>query len=107
MARETAASIRADFHPARIGPLRCGGPRISRVGERRAKSWPACAMVGPRKSALLPARFRTFASRQSESDVRHNRVLDRHGRLPASDFGLPARRRGGRGARERPTRRGV
>jgi len=56
MARETAASIRADFHPALIGPLRCGGPRIS---------------------ALLTARFRTSQSRQSESDARHNRVLAR------------------------------
>src|SRR4029079_16524489 len=75
--RKSLACIRADFRPAIIGPLRCGGPRISRVGKQRAKSWPACAKVGPRKSALLPARFRAFASRQSESDAHPNRIPDR------------------------------
>src|SRR6185503_16391600 len=87
MARETAASIRADFHPALIGPLRCGGPRISRVGKQRAKSWPACAKVGPRKSALLTARFHALESRQSESDAHHKSRPRCARQVSASGFG--------------------
>ena len=60
---ETAASIRTDFGLPPIGPLRCGRLRISGVGKQRRKSWPACAEVGPRKSALLTARFHPVAYR--------------------------------------------